>query len=209
MKKLVAIAAALSLSANAEVTALGDVLGGLDASEMSSFNDTLSSTDSFITEDLDIGIDIATVNQAVSEGFITEEQAGDVETALNLVQENAEFFDFDFAQFLAGALADENISIADLTGTMEVFNGLTPAQKIVVGQEGFSPYTSVSCTGGSSNPDCTLTVNPQLTSATFDSASRAAVLGAPLSPTEATFEAGYVTCLDGGGSQASCGSVSQ
>ena len=179
MKKLVAIAAALSLSANAEVTALGDVLGGLDASEMSSFNDTLSSTDSFITEDLDIGIDIATVNQAVSEGFITEEQAGDVETALNLVQENAEFFDFDFAQFLAEALSDQNISIEDLTGTMQVFNSLTPAQKTIVGQDGFSPHI-ITC-----DSSCTSALNPLIDpaqSSVFDESAKDAVISAPLSP---------------------------
>ena len=87
---------------------------------------------------MDLAVDTAVINQAVSEGLITETEAADIETALGIVEANAEFFDFDIAGTIADAISNGVITAAQAAETLKIFNQLSDAGKTLVGNEGFA-----------------------------------------------------------------------
>ena len=119
-----------------DVPSLGDVIGSLSSTEL----DTMVSSvdDTGITSDLDLAVDTAVINQAVSEGLITETEAADIETALGIVEANAQFFDFDIANTIGEAIANGVITAAQAAETLKIFNQLSDAGKTLVGNEGFA-----------------------------------------------------------------------
>ena len=145
MKKIALAAvflASTSISAFAqtgtEVPSLQSVLGAMNEAEVSQVESTVSEQGSF-TEDIDVAIEQA-VNEAVSEGLITAEQAADAAASLEIVNSNAEFFNFDILAAI-GDIVEQGASIEDVRATLEGFQQLSDAGKSVVGQETFSVYT--------------------------------------------------------------------
>ena len=158
MKKIISAVAfaTVATSAWAQVPELGDVLGELSTTELDAFNTELdTAVEPMLDIDLDISIDIATVNEAVSQGLITTDEAADLESALSIIEENAGYFDFDFDEFVADALSAGYMTISDVTEVMTIFATLTPEQKTVIGSATFSPYENfITCTSNDIE-DCT------------------------------------------------------
>ena len=141
MKKMIIAAVFLvgtSLSAfaqtGAEVPSLQSVLGAMNEAEISQVESSVTEQGSF-TEDIDIAIEQA-VNEAVSEGLITAEQAADAAASLQIVNSNAEFFNFDILATI-GDVIEQGASIEDVRATLEGFQSLSDAGKSVVGQDTF------------------------------------------------------------------------
>lgn len=144
MKKVLVVAAlfaSTSFSAfaqtGAEVPSLQSVLGAMNEAEVSAVEATVSEQGSF-TEDIDVAIEQA-VSEAVSEGLITAEQAADAAASLQIVNSNAEFFNFDILATI-GEVIEQGASIEDVRATLEGFQNLSDAGKSTVGNESFSVY---------------------------------------------------------------------
>ena len=119
-----------------EVPSLGDVIGSMSSAELDTMVSSVDETG--ISSDLDLAVDTAVINQAVSEGLISETEAADIETALGIVEANAEFFDFDIAGTIAEAISNGVITAAQAAETLKIFNQLSDAGKTLVGNEGFA-----------------------------------------------------------------------
>ena len=71
--------------------------------------------------------------------MITEEEAQDVAGALEILEANAEFFQFDIQDVIFQALEEGDVSLDEITLTLNAFNQLSDAGKAIVGQENFDP----------------------------------------------------------------------
>lgn len=129
-----------SAVAHAEVPDLAGAIQALDATAFAEFETSITEIDTVITADIDFALDTAVVNEALEQGLITEAEAGDLESALDTIEANAEFFDFDIAAFLAEGMAAGEISAAEANEVMTAFSQLSPAGKAVVGAGDFSPF---------------------------------------------------------------------
>ena len=118
----------------AEVPSLQSVLGAMNEAEVSQVESTVSEQGSF-TEDIDVAIEQA-VSEAVSEGLITAEQASEAAASLQIINSNAEFFNFDILATI-GEVIEQGASIEDVRATLEGFQQLSDAGKAIVGQESF------------------------------------------------------------------------
>ena len=110
MKKIISAVAfaTVATSAWAQVPELGDVLGELSTTELDAFNTELdTAVEPMLDIDLDVSFDIAIVNEAVSQGLITEQDAEDLSGALAVIEDNAGYFNFDFEEFIADAIGQE------------------------------------------------------------------------------------------------------
>ena len=143
MKKIISAVAfaTVATSAWAQVPELGDVLGDLSTTELDAFNDSLAGEDTIMMDDFEGSLNIAIIDQALDEGFITADEAADVEAALAIIDDNAEFFDFDLLALVEELLAEGVVTTDELYTTLDLFNSLSVADKTIVGQESFSPYT--------------------------------------------------------------------
>ena len=81
----------------------------------------------------------SSIQSALEEGFISGHDAAHLSEALTLARTNAEFFDFDIAATIAEMLADnvEGFSPEIAAQTLRLFHSLSPADKLIVGQESF------------------------------------------------------------------------
>lgn len=129
-----------SAVAHAEVPDLAGAIQALDATAFAEFETSITEVDTVITADVDFALDTAVVNEALEQGLITEAEAGDLESALDTIEANAEFFDFDIAAFLAEGMANGTISAAEANEVLTAFSQLSPAGKAIVGASGFSPF---------------------------------------------------------------------
>ena len=94
MKKIISAVAfaTVATGAWAQVPDLSDALGDLSSAELQDFNAGLDTAEPVLDADLDVTLDIATVNEAVSQGLISEADAADLGSALAIIEENAGFF---------------------------------------------------------------------------------------------------------------------
>lgn len=129
-----------SAVAHAEVPDLAGAIQALDATAFAEFETSITEVETVITADVDFALDTAVVNEALEQGLITEAEAGDLESALDTIEANAEFFDFDIAAFLAEGMAAGTISAAEANEVLTAFSQLSPAGKAVVGAGDFSPF---------------------------------------------------------------------
>ena len=163
MKKTISAVAfaTVATGAWAQVPDLSDALGDLSSAELQDFNAGLDTAEPVLDADLDVTLDIATVNEAVSQGLISEADAADLGSALAIIEENAGYFNFDFEAFIADSIEGGFVTAADVAEVMAVFATLPVEAKTVIGDEGFSPYTAISCTGNTA-ADCEAVPNPAL-----------------------------------------------
>jgi hypothetical protein len=151
---LVVLTTASSAIAN-DIPDLQSSIANLTGAELSSFESQIGET--AITETFDVAIETAIesgasdmpaglvpelsaglVSEALSEGFITESEAADLTTTLDLYQANEKYFDFNFAETIAAALAANALTASEAAEMMSAFNRLSEAGKTAVGSESFN-----------------------------------------------------------------------
>ena len=171
MKKIIS-AVAFATVANgawAQVPELGDVLGELSTTELEAFNTELdTAVEPMLDIDLDVSFDIAIVNEAVSQGLITEQDAEDLSGALAVIEDNAGYFNFDFEEFIADAIGQGWATPSEISSVMVVFDRLPPAAKTIIGDESFNPFEAFEC-GSTVATTCSSVKNSQLVAAIGDS----------------------------------------
>ena len=163
MKKIITSVALATVAAGAwaQVPDLSDALGDLSSADLQDFNAGLDTAEPVLDADLDVTLDIAAVNEAVSQGLISEADAADLGSALAIIEDNAGYFNFDFEEFIADSIAQGYVDAADVAEVMQVFATLSPEAKSVIGSEEFQPFVSVTCTG-STLADCSANPNQTL-----------------------------------------------
>ncbi len=77
------------------------------------------------------------VEDAVATGAVAPEMSADAAATLEIVNANAEFFDFDILDEIATVIAEGEFTEAQIRQTLEGFNQLSDADKALVGQESF------------------------------------------------------------------------
>ena len=152
---------AASTIANAnEIPDLQTSISDLSASELSTFESSIGEVT--ITETLDVAVEVAIeagpdempvglvpelstdlVSQALSEGFITEMEAADLTTVVEIYEANEKYFDFNFAETLSQAIAanaldsNQGLTAEQAAFMLEQFDKLSEVGKNAVGQENF------------------------------------------------------------------------
>ena len=126
------------LAQEIEVPALADVVGSLDASEISQMEASIDDLGS-LSFDADVAIDNA-VSDAIAEGLILAEDATDASASLSIISDNQQFFDFDIVDVLGEVIESGEFDIGQIRETLEGFNSLPDVDKAIVGQETFDTY---------------------------------------------------------------------
>lgn len=130
---------ALSVPAMAQETSavpsLADVIGTLSSDEISQMESDVADQGS-LSLDMDITVDAA-VNEAIADGLISADQAEDAAASIELIQANADFFNFDILDAIGEVIESGEFSIEEIRQTLEGFNTLSEAGKSLVGNEDF------------------------------------------------------------------------
>ena len=77
------------------------------------------------------------IEAALEDGLISPEQASDLDIALEIVNANAEYFDFDILQEISTLIAEGEFSEAQIRQTLQAFDSLSDADKALVASEEF------------------------------------------------------------------------
>ena len=120
---------------DALVPSLADVLSEMDEVEILQMEQTVTDTGT-----LDLDTDMVVENQitaALEEGLISPENASDVEVVMEIVNANAEYFNFDILQEISDLIAEGEFSETQIRQTLEAFDSLSDADKAIVAQEEF------------------------------------------------------------------------
>ena len=92
-----------------------------------------------VSAQIDAALDSAMVADALAQGLITQEEAGSLNQALDIIEANIDNFDFDIQAMIAEALENGDVSLQQVTETLNAFDQLSDAGKAIVGQDTFSP----------------------------------------------------------------------
>ena len=125
----------LPAMSDALVPSLADVLSEMDEVEILQMEQTVTDTGT-----LDLDTDMMIENQitaALEEGLISPEHAGDAEIVMEIVNANAEYFNFDILQEISDLIAEGEFSEVQIRQTLEAFDSLSDADKALVAQEEF------------------------------------------------------------------------
>jgi len=120
---------------DALVPSLADVLSEMDEVEILQMEQTVTDTGT-----LDLDTDMVVENQITAdleEGLISPENASDVEVVMEIVNANAEYFNFDILQEISDLIAEGEFSETQIRQTLEAFDSLSDADKAIVAQEEF------------------------------------------------------------------------
>ena len=117
------------------VPSLADVIGTLSSDEISQMESDVSEEGS-LSLDMDVTVEAA-VNEAIEDGLISADQAEDAAASLELIQANADFFNFDILDAIGEVIESGEFSIEEIRQTLEGFNTLSEAGKSLVGNEDF------------------------------------------------------------------------
>ena len=118
-----------------EVPSLADVLNDMNDVEILEMEQSV-----FDTGALDFDTQSMIQNEieaALEEGLISPEQASDLDIALEIVNANAEYFDFDILQEISDLIEEGEFSEAQIRQTLQAFDSLSDADKALVANEGF------------------------------------------------------------------------
>jgi len=118
-----------------EVPSLADVLNDMNDVEILEMEQSV-----FDTGALDFDTQSIIQNEieaALEEGLISPEQASDLDIALEIVNANAEYFDFDILQEISDLIEEGEFSEAQIRQTLQAFDSLSDADKALVANEGF------------------------------------------------------------------------
>jgi hypothetical protein len=131
---------ALEAAAQEEIVPLADLIETMTDAEISQMEDAAMGTES-LTFDVEQMIEAA-VEEAVATGTVGPELTETAAAVVELVNANAEFFDFDILDEIAGIIAEGEFTEAQIRQTLEGFNQLSDADKALVGQEAFEAIDS-------------------------------------------------------------------
>ena len=118
-----------------QVPSLADVLNDMNDVEILEMEQSV-----FDTGALDFDTQSMIQNEieaALEEGLISPEQASDLDIALEIVNANAEYFDFDILQEISDLIEEGEFSEAQIRQTLQAFDSLSDADKALVANEGF------------------------------------------------------------------------
>ena len=118
-----------------EVPSLADVLNDMNDVEILEMEQSV-----FDTGALDFDTQSIIQNEieaALEEGLISPEQASDLDIALEIVNANAEYFDFDILQEISDLIEEGEFPEAQIRQTLQAFDSLSDADKALVANEGF------------------------------------------------------------------------
>ena len=118
-----------------EVPSLADVLNDMNDVEILEMEQSV-----FDTGALDFDTQSIIQNEieaALEEGLISPEQASGLDIALEIVNANAEYFDFDILQEISDLIEEGEFSEAQIRQTLQAFDILSDADKALVANEGF------------------------------------------------------------------------
>ncbi len=115
-----------------DIPSLQDVLGGMSETEVSKLESGVRETGA-LTGDVDSAID-KSVKDALEEGLIGKGDVNDVTATLQIVNANADYFNFDILGIINQGLAVGDFTPAEIRQTLEGFQNLSPAGKAIVGQ---------------------------------------------------------------------------
>ncbi len=144
MKRNIVFASMLSLAVTfpafaqtgeVAVPSLSEVFQTLSSDQISAA-ETAVQGGSTLSFDQDIAVDQA-VSDAVAQGIVSSEDAGDVAATLEIVNSNAEYFDFDILESI-GEVLENGFTVEEVRDTLEAFNNLSNEGKAIVGKEDFS-----------------------------------------------------------------------
>ena len=117
------------------VPSLADVMGSLSSDEISQMENSVAEEGS-LSLDMDITVEAA-VSEAIEDGLISADQAEDAAASLELIQANADFFNFDILEAIGEVIESGEFSVEEIRQTLEGFNTLSDAGKSLVGNEEF------------------------------------------------------------------------
>lgn len=122
--------------ANTSIPSLQSSLSELSPQQLEVFNENINAAGT-ISENVGAAIDQAQVSAALEQGFITQAEAADLNTALQIIEANADKFDFDVNAAITEALAAGDITAAEVAAVTTAFSNLSEAGQSIVGQEAF------------------------------------------------------------------------
>ena len=135
----------------AEILPLSEVIEAMSDADILQMEEAANEVGT-LTIDLEQAIESA-VEDAVATGAVAPEMSADAAATLEIVNANAEFFDFDILDEIATVIAEGEFTEAQIRQTLEGFNQLSDADKALVGQESFEAdeanalYAQVSAAG--------------------------------------------------------------
>jgi len=139
MKKLV-LSSVMFLSVSAfsetQIPSLQSSLADLNPQQLEVFNENINAAGT-LSENVGAAIDQAQVGAALEQGLITQAEAADLNTALQIIEENADKFDFDVNAAITEALAAGEVTAAEVAAITTAFSSLSDAGQSIVGQEAF------------------------------------------------------------------------
>jgi hypothetical protein len=131
---------ALEEAAQEEIVPLADLIDTMTEAEINQMEEAAMETES-LTFDVEQMIEAA-VEEAVATGTVGPELTENAAAVVELVNANAEFFDFDILDEIADIIAEGEFTEAQIWQTLEGFNQLSDADKALVGQEAFEAVDS-------------------------------------------------------------------
>jgi len=131
---------ALEEVAQEEIVPLADLIDTMTDAEINQMEEAAMETES-LTFDVEQMIEAA-VEEAVATGTVGPELTENAAAVVELVNANAEFFDFDILDEIADIIAEGEFTEAQIWQTLEGFNQLSGADKALVGQEAFEAVDS-------------------------------------------------------------------
>ncbi|MGC6518373.1 MAG: hypothetical protein ACON49_10165 [Candidatus Puniceispirillaceae bacterium] len=120
---------------SAGVPSLADVMGAMSSEEVTQMEGGVSE-EGALSLDMDVTVESA-VNEAIEDGLITADQAEDAAASLEIIQANADFFNFDILDAIGEVIESGEFSVEEIRQTLEGFNTLSDAGKALVGNEEF------------------------------------------------------------------------
>ena len=114
-----------------EIVPLADLIDTMTDAEINQMEEAAMETES-LTFDVEQMIEAA-VEEAVATGTVGPELTENAAAVVELVNANAEFFDFDILDEIADIIAEGEFTEAQIRQTLEGFNQLSDADKALVG----------------------------------------------------------------------------
>ena len=139
-KRSVLVLATLSMSqvvlAASHVPSLEVSVNALSVEDRAAFEQN-SQALTGMNADVDSAIQQVRVNKAVEEGLMTSEEAQNMETALSILEANADSFNFDVKAAIAEAYDQGLVTQDQIVQTLQAFDSLSDAAKLSVGNSEF------------------------------------------------------------------------
>ena len=122
--------------AQSHVPSLQSSIADLTPEQRDVFDENITSVGT-LSENIGRAIDQAQVGAALEQGLITQAEAADLSSALEIIEANADNFDFDVAGALTEALASGDVTAAEVAAVTSAFANLSEDAQSIVGQEAF------------------------------------------------------------------------